>query len=122
MMSFKKILSRCQHGVLWLSVFCSVSLPAWADLPTPPTSDIADGTNDWIDIGGSLAYKSLRYSGMVVGAMVLIGAAFGIVKAYHTSQEKQELSHFLKHGAVAVVAAAIGMGLIWAGYHVIPTA
>ena len=119
----KRKLRRCQHRMLALSVLLSsISLPAWADLPKPPDSDVATGNNDWIDVGGNLAYKSLRYSCMIVGAMVLIGAAFGIAKAYHTAQEKQELGHFFKHGGVAVVAAAIGLGLIYAGYSIIPSA
>ena len=78
-------------------------------------------TNDWIDVGGNLVYKSLRYSCMIVGVMVCVGAAFGIFKAYQPSQEKQELGHFFKHGGVAVVAAAIGAGLIYAGYAIMPT-
>lgn len=112
---------RLQQMVLWLSVW-SVSLPVWADLPKPPDDDMPSGNSDWIDVGGNLAYKSLRYSCLIVGAMVLIGAAFGIAKAYHTAQEKQELGHFFKHGAVAVAAAAIGLGLIYAGYAIIPAA
>lgn len=120
---FKRILCSGRHKLLWLSVWLSTfALPALADLPKPPSSDVADSTNDWIDVGGNLAYKSLRYSCMIVGAMVLIGAAFGIAKAYHTAQEKQELGHFFKHGGVAVVAAAIGLGLIYAGYSIIPPA
>lgn len=119
----KQTASRYRHGLLWLSVgLSSISLPAWADLPKPPDSDMASGNNDWIDVGGNLAYKSLRYSCLIVGAMILIGAAFGIVKAYHTSQEKQELSHFFKHGAIGVAAAAIGAGLIYAGFQIIPPA
>jgi hypothetical protein len=118
----KQMVSRCRHGWLWLSVsLSSIALPAWAELPTPPDNDVAKGNNDWIDVGGNLAYKSLRYSCMIVGAMILIGAAFGIVKAYHTSQEKQELGHFFKHGGIAVAAAAIGMGLIYAGFQILPT-
>ncbi len=123
MWCLKQIMSRCRHGLLWLSVSLSgISLPAWAELPTPPKDDIADSTNDWIDVGGNLAYKSLRYSCMIVGAMILIGAAFGIAKAYHTSQEKQELGHFFKHGGIAVAAAAMGIGLIYAGFQIIPSA
>jgi hypothetical protein len=117
----KQVYRRLQQGVLWVCAW-SVCLPGWADLPRPPTSDMADSTNDWIDVGGNLAYKSLRYSCMIVGVMVCVGAAFGIFKAYHTAQEKQELGHFFKHGAVAVVAAAIGAGLIYAGYAILPTA
>lgn len=117
----KHIRHRIEQAILSLSVSL-VSLPVLADLPKPPDDDLPSGNSDWIDVGGNLAYKSLRYSCMIVGAMVLIGAAFGIAKAYHTAQEKQELGHFFKHGAVAVAAAAIGLGLIYAGYAIIPAA
>jgi hypothetical protein len=115
----KKIYRRMQQGMLWVCAW-SVCLPVWADLPRPPDSDIANGSSDWIDVGGNLAYKSLRYSCLIVGVMICVGAAFGIFKAYHTAQEKQELGHFFKHGAVAVAAAAIGAGLIYAGYTILP--
>lgn len=117
----KKIVHWCQQGMFGLGVGL-LSLSAWADLPTPPASDMASGNNDWIDVGGNLAYKSLRYSCIILGAMILAGAAYGIGKAYHTAQEKQDLGHFFKHGAVAAVAAAIGLGLLYAGYIIIPTA
>ncbi len=117
----KQAYRRLQQGILWVCVW-SVTLPVWANLPKPPDSDIANETNDWIDIGGSMAYKTLRYSCMIVGVMICIGAAFGIFKAFHTAQERQELGHFFKHAGVAVAAAAIGAGLIWAGYSIMPTA
>ena len=65
----KQVYRRLQQGVLWVCAW-SVSLPVWADLPRPPDSDMASGNNDWIDVGGNLAYKSLRYSCMIVGVMV----------------------------------------------------
>lgn len=117
----KQSIQRLQQALCWFSIW-SVSLPAWADLPRPPDGDMANGNSDWIDVGGSLAYKSLRYTCIIVGAMILAGAAFGIAKAYHAAQEKQDLGHFFKHGAVAVAAAAIGIGLLYAGYSIIPAA
>ncbi len=117
----KRWMNRLSQGFLWMSVWM-VSSRAWADLPKPPDSDMASDKNDWIDVGGNLAYKSLRYSCMIIGAMILAGAAYGIAKAYHAAQEKQDLGHFFKHGAVAVAAAAIGIGLLYAGYEIIPSA
>ena len=70
----KRAYRRLQQGVLWICAW-SVTLPVWADLPKPPASDIASGNNDWIDVGGSLAYKSLRYSCMIIGVMLCVGAA-----------------------------------------------
>jgi len=92
-----------------------------ADLPRPPDDDLASGSNDWIDVGGSLAYKALHYACIILGVVVLVGAAFGIVKAYHVARERQELGHFFTHGAIAVVAAALGLGLLYAGYTIIPS-
>jgi len=93
----------------------------YADLPRPPDDDLANGSNDWIDVGGSLAYKALHYACIILGVVVLVGAAFGIVKAYHVARERQELGHFFTHGAIAVVAAALGLGLLYAGYTIIPS-
>lgn len=118
---WKRISGRLQHHLLWLVVTLTSST-AWADLPKPPDSDMASGNSDWIDVGGNLAYKSLRYCCIILGAMVLAGAAYGIAKAYHAAQDKQDLGHFFKHGAVAAVAAAIGLGLLYAGYIIIPPA
>lgn len=97
-----------------------LTLPALAALPEPPASDIADGTNDWIDVGGNMTYKTLSYALIALGAMIVAGSAFGIFKAYHTAQEKQDLGHFFKHLAVALAAAAVGAGLLWGGYSIIP--
>ena len=69
---FKSSMKRIQQTMLWLGVWV-ISLPAWADLPKPPDSDMATGNSDWIDVGGNLAYKSLRYSCMIIGAMILAG-------------------------------------------------
>jgi hypothetical protein len=113
---FKKIQKAV--GFLGMSLYL---LPIYADLPKPPDSDIPTGSNDWIDVGGSLAYKSLHYACIILGAVVLVGAAFGIVKSYHVARDKQELGHFFTHGAISVVSAALGLGLLYAGYIIVPS-
>lgn len=116
---FKKLLTRVIQ--LFYGVgFYLVTFPVLADLPKPPDNDMANGSSDWIDVGGSLAYKTLSYALIALGAMIVAGSAFGIFKAYHAAQEKQDLGHFFKHSAVAVAAAAIGAGLLYAGYQIIP--
>ncbi len=117
---FKRSLSKIKNGFLMCGIYLA-SLPCLAVLPQPPDADVADGTNDWIDVGGSLAYKTLSYALIALGAMIVAGAAFGIFKAYHSAQERQDLGHFFKHSAVAVAAAAIGAGLLYAGYQIIQT-
>lgn len=117
---FKLIQVRWQQAILALCVFF-VTSPLFADIPKPPEADLANGSNDWIDVGGSMAYRVLHYACIVLGVVVLIAAAFGIVKAYHVARERQELGHFFTHSAVAVVAAAIGLGLLYSGYTIIPT-
>jgi len=115
----KKVFEKIQYligfGICWLLS------PAFAILPTPPDSDMPNGNHDWIDVGGNLTYKVLSYSLIAIGAMILLGAAFGIFKAYHVAQDKQDLGYFFKHSAVAVASAAIGAGLLYAGYSIIPT-
>ncbi len=106
---------------LLIGSFLLTTLSVYADLPKPPDSDLANSSNDWIDVGGNLAYKALHYACIILGVVVLVGAAFGIVKAYHVARERQELGHFFTHGAIAVVAAAIGLGLLYSGYTIIPS-
>jgi hypothetical protein len=117
---FKTIWQYCKKIGCLVGIYLYV-LPIYADLPKPPDGDMPSGSNDWIDVGGSLAYKALHYACIILGVVVLVGAAFGIVKAYHVAREKQELGHFFTHGAVAVVAAALGLGLLYAGYTILPS-
>jgi hypothetical protein len=42
------------------------------------------------------------------------------LKAFHTAHEKQDLGHFFKMLIVGLIAAAIGIGLVYAGYQIIP--
>ncbi len=115
----KKYRKRLIDGFYFLLTY-GITLPALADLPKPPDNDIANGNSDWIDVGGNLAYKTLSYALIALGAMIVAGSAFGIFKAYHAAQEKQDLGHFFKHAAVSIAAAAIGAGLLYAGYQIIP--
>jgi hypothetical protein len=121
MLHFIKLFyQKIQYFLVFIIVSVN-SLPIWADLPKPPDADTPSGSNDWIDVGGNLAYKTISYGLIAIGAMILLGVAFGIFKAYSTAQEKQDLGHFFKHTAVAVAATAIGAGLLYAGYIIIPT-
>lgn len=47
--------------ILLIPIFYTSSL--WAALPTPPASDMASGSKDWIDVGGSLINKVLSICG-----------------------------------------------------------
>src|SRR6185312_4268483 len=96
-----------------------INFPALADLPTPPSNDIANSTNDWIDVGGTLLSKSIKIACIGLGALILIGAASGIIKAYHVAHDKQDLGHFFKMLIVGLIAAAIGIGLVYAGYTIV---
>jgi hypothetical protein len=116
---WKHGLQQLKHGFFSVLTY-AMTLPVLAELPKPPDSDIANGNSDWIDIGGSLAYKTLSYALIALGAMIVAGSAFGICKAYHSAQERQDLGHFFKHSAVAIAATAIGAGLLYAGYQIIP--
>ncbi|HVV68000.1 MAG TPA: hypothetical protein VHE99_03030 [Gammaproteobacteria bacterium] len=115
---FKRSLSKIKNSFLMAGVFLT-TLPCLAELPKPPDGDIANDTSDWIDVGGALTYKTLSYALIALGAMIVAGAAFGTFKAYHTAQERQDLGHFFKHAAVGLAAAAIGAGLLYAGYQII---
>jgi len=117
---WQKFLKLIQRSYLFLGVYLA-NLPALADLPKPPDSDIANDTNDWIDVGGSMTYKVLHYGLIALGSLLLGAAAVGIFNAWRTSQREQDLNHFYKHGAVAVAAAAIGLALAYAGYQIVPS-
>lgn len=116
---FKAIWRRWQHMTLWLSAWLTTS--AFAEIPKPPDADVANSTNDWITVGGNMTYRVLQIVCLVVMALLIIGCAYNIVKAYHVSQERQDLGHFFKHGAISLLAAAIGTGLLYACYNMIPT-
>lgn len=97
-----------------------ITLPVWADLPTPPPEDQATGSQDWIDVGGSMMYRVARYAAILLGIVILLAAAANIIRAYRVAHQKEDLSHFFQHLIVGLVAAAIGLGLVYAGYSIIP--
>jgi hypothetical protein len=95
------------------------SCPLLAALPTPPSADMPDGSNDWIDVGGTLIAKVVKVTCIGLGAVILIGTAGGIIKAYQVAHDKQDLGHFFKMLIVGLIAAAIGLGLVYAGYTIV---
>lgn len=112
---------RCYMKILNAIVFFIHNL-AWAALPTPPDSDWAkDSSKDWIDVGNTLMNKSIKIVCVALGALILAGAAAGIIKAYHTAHEKQDLGHFFKMLIVGLIAAAVGLGLVYASYNIVST-
>ena len=116
----KTVFKKLNQYVLFLVSFL-MSFPLFADLPQPPTKDIANGSNDWLDVSNSLIDRALDYICIIAGASILIGVAFGIFKAYVTAHEKQDLGHFFKMLIVGLIVAALGIGLLYAGYSIIPT-
>jgi len=72
-----------------------MTLPALADMPTPPSEDIANSSQDWIDVGGGMAYRTLKITCLVVGVIILVSAAAGMIKSYQNVHERQEYGHFL---------------------------
>lgn len=105
------------YAIIEVFVFHVSSL--WAALPTPPASDMASGSKDWIDVGGSLINKVLSIGCIAIGAALLVGVAAGILKSYQVAQERQDLGHFFKMLVVGLLAAAIGIGLVYAGYQIV---
>jgi hypothetical protein len=118
MKQIKKMCQQFKNFILLLYVSLMTS-PLLANLPKPPDKDIADGTNDWADVGGALIYKVISYSCVALGALILAGVAATVLKAFHTAHEKQDLGHFFKMLIVGLIAAAIGIGLVYGGYQII---
>jgi hypothetical protein len=115
----KTVWQRCKD-VCFLMVVMLVTTPVFADLPKPPEKDLANSSNDWTDVGGALVFKVIGYVCYALGALILVGVAATVLKAFYTAQEKQDLGHFFKTLIVGLVAAAIGIGLVYGGYQIIP--
>ena len=111
------MINRIKRLGAWAAIV--VSSISWAALPTPPASDMATGSNDWIDVGGGLINKVMSLGCIAMGTALLVGVAAGILKSYHTAQEKQDLGHFFKILIIGLLAAAIGIGLVYAGYQIV---
>lgn len=92
---------------------------AHAALPTPPTDDLPSGNKTWIDVGASLTYQLIDYACVIGGALGCLAALSGIIKAYHTAQEKQDLGHFAKYAFVSVLALVMCLGLAYYAAKVI---
>jgi hypothetical protein len=103
-----------------LTFILLISSPVWADLPTPPAKDIANSSKDWGDVGGALVFKVIGYVCYALGALILVSVASTVLKAFHTAHEKQDLGHFFKMLIVGLIAAAIGIALVYSGYQIIP--
>jgi len=104
----------------FMTLILLISSPVWADLPKPPSKDIANSTSDWAD-GALVFIKVIGYVCYALGALILVSVAGTVLKAFHTAHEKQDLGHFFKMLIVGLIAAAIGIGLVYAGYQIIPT-
>ena len=118
----RKLIQRLHKIKVWLYLLpvLLVSSRTFADLPTPPAKDIANSSNDWADVGGTLIFKVIGYVCYALGALILVGVAATVLKAFYTAQEKQDLGHFFKTLIVGLIAAAIGIGLVYGGYQIIP--
>lgn len=114
----KKLSTTVFNWALLLFVLVTTSC-VWADLPKPPDSDMASGSKSWLDVGKAQMNKAISISSLALGAIILVSVAAAIVKAYHVSNEKGELGHFFKMLIVGLLVAAIGIGLVYAGYQVV---
>ncbi len=110
---------RLKDLSLLLIIFIS-STSIFADLPKPPDKDLANSSNDWGDVGGHLIFKIMGYSAYGLGALILLAVAAGMIKAYQTAHEKQELGHFFKMLIVGLICAALGIALVYGGYSILP--
>lgn len=114
----KCVIEKLNYWFLAVSVLFYHST-VWAELPKPPDSDMASGNKSWIDVGDTMMKKVAHTASIIVGAIILIGVAATILKAYHVANEKGDLGHFFKMLIIGLIAAAIGMGLVYAGYQIV---
>lgn len=105
-----------------LAIFVFIAIfhaDVWADLPKPPDSDMANGNTGWLDVGGKMLNKAVSITSLALAAIILMGVAGGIFKAYHTAQEKGDLGHFFKMLVVGLLVAGLGLGLVYAGHQIV---
>lgn len=119
MQTIKRSIKKYMKQLNTFFLMAFISSPLYAALPTPPANDMASSSKNWIAVGGSLINQVLRYSAIAIGALILLGVAGGILKAYHVSQERGELSHFFKMLVIGLVVAAAGLGLVYAGHQIV---
>ena len=93
--------------------FCLVTQQALADLPVPPPDELPSGDKSWIDVGGALIFKVMEIALIVGAAAGCIAAIGGFIKAYHTAQDKQDLSHFAKYGFLSVFLMVICLAIAY---------
>lgn len=110
----KNVVSKLNHLIAMLFVLLSAS-PIWAAIPKPPDSDIASENKDWLDVGKELMTKALSIACIAIGAAILIGVASVVFKSYHIAHEKQDLGHFFKMLICGLIAAVVGIALVYAG-------
>ena len=109
----KNLFSRAVY--LFLMVLSS---PVWADLPTPPSKDLANGDNDWIDVLYTIISRGLGYVFYALAGAVMIGVVSVCAKAYHTAHDKGDLTHFFKYLVLGLFLCALAIGLIYAGAQI----
>jgi hypothetical protein len=114
----KKFILNCRNKFMFAYIMLFTST-AWADLPTPPTGDMATSSKDWGDVGGAMLYKLIGIACIALGAVIVLAVAGGILKAYHTAHEKGDLGHFFKMLFVGLLVAAIGLGLDYSAYQIV---
>ncbi len=109
-----------KSGFLYLSYgfFILLSSPVWADLPTPPSKDMANGDNDWIDVLFTIISRGMGYVFYALAGAVMIGVVSVCAKAYHTAHDKGDLTHFFKYLVVGLLLCALAVGLIYAGAQI----
>lgn len=91
--------------------------PVLANLPTPAAYQYADN-GDWLLVAKNIGDKAANLFLLFLGVALLGGVVSGILRGYHSAQERQEMSHFFKAVGVGIICLALGFGLLY-GAHLI---
>jgi len=87
-----------------------------ASIPSAPSSDIANGSQDWLDVAAFMLKSKIGPIVVVgTGLVVLCGVASVIFRSYQRAQEKEDLSIFFKSAFAGLIAATCGIALIYVG-------
>ncbi len=94
-------------------LFCHL---ATAAIPSAPSEDLANGSQDWLDVGANILKTKIGPTVIVgTGLVVLCGVASVVFRSYQRAQEKEDLGIFFKSAFAGLIAATFGIALIYVG-------
>jgi amino acid transporter len=108
-------------NALMMSCAYLLCMPAWADLPTPPSQlNIKDGNY----AEGLISYglTIMGYGCYLLAGLAFLFVGYEMIAAYQEAKKMEKLSHFFTWALVGVFTLAVCLGLLYAGNTLITDA